>query len=402
MCGQINRQLKIAFVTTSFPLTRDSASGTFILKLAKSLPASMSVEVITPCASVQIQQQVSEEIAIRCVRYAPKRWQTLAHGPGGIPAAMRRGWRAWIQLGFLLPAMFIACLRAARKADLIHANWSVTGVIAGIAGRLTGTPVITTLRGSDVNKSEENRLFLFLLKACYRLSDLLVTVGEGIQKRIVTLIGIDAQKVRVIPNGVDEAFFSCQLPQLQGVLRIITVGSLVPIKGMDTLLNALALLPKDMHWELTVVGDGPERIFLESMVKNLKIDKYIYFKGALPPHQVPEQLALNHVFVLASRSEGRPNALLEALAASKAVVASSIPAITELIDDGGNGLLFPPDDPRFLAAQLQRLYQDAALLQRLAEKGRASVTGFNWSSTGCGYANIYQEILESEGFTHLA
>ena len=385
--------LRVAVVTTSFPLTSISASGPFILELVRHLPDHVQVEVITPCAPKPVQQLVSGRFRVNCFRYAPKRWQTLAHGPGGIPAAIGRGGEAWLLMGLFVPALFLACLRAARQADLIHANWSISGVIAGVAGWLTGVPVITTLRGTDVSRSDSGGLFRALLGTCFRLNARVVTVGRGIQERAALILGVDPRRIRVIANGVDKLFFACPVTDATGPLRLVTVGSLVPVKGMDTLFAALALMPSEIDWMLTVVGEGPERLALESMGRRNGIDGRISFSGVVPPEQIPDVLARHHVLVLASRSEGRPNALIEALAAARAVVASRIPEIAELVDEGKNGLLFSPDDAHGLAAQLQCLDRDRELLRQMGARGRASVRGLDWANTGQSYAKLYEETV---------
>jgi glycosyltransferase involved in cell wall biosynthesis len=289
--------------------------------------------------------------------------------------------------------MFAACLRAARHSDLLHANWSISGVVAGLAGRLMGTPVVTTLRGTDVNRSMESRLYRYLLRMCYRLSDRVITVGGCIGERAAKAMNVDPAQLDVIPNGVDDSFVRLGRLDVEGPLRIVSVGSLVPVKAVDTLLKGLRRLPPAIDWYCTIVGDGPERVRLESLARRSGLAERLKFAGALPPGRIAGVLADSQVFVLASRAEGRPNSLIEALAAGRVVVASDIPEIAELVVDGRSGLLVPPDDPERLADALQRLHQDPDLMKRLALAARESVRGMDWDVTGRRYARLYAEVL---------
>ena len=136
--------LRVAVITTSFPLTERSASGPFVLELVRHLPHDIEPTVITPCGTDRFASTTVNGYRLNCFRYAPRSWQILAHAPGGLPAALRGKVLAWPLLALFVPALFLASLRAARTADVIHANWSVTGVIAGLAG--AGLPLLVRLR----------------------------------------------------------------------------------------------------------------------------------------------------------------------------------------------------------------------------------------------------------------
>ena len=394
-CAEVvNQKIRVAVITTSFPLNDMAVSGPFIMELVRHLPEDIDATVITPCGTGSSTRSIqSDGYQVRCFRYAPRRWQILAHGLGGLPAALRAKPLAWLLLIVFIPALFLACLRAARMADVIHANWSVTGVIAGLAGALTATPCITTLRGTDIALSERSRVFRAVLKICAHLNQRLVAVGEGLRERAAEALSRSASSITFIPNGVSTAFFQIAPPVAQPCLRLVTVGSLVPVKGIDTLLEALALFDQAINWQLTLIGDGPEREHLESDARKHQIDGRICFVGALAPAAIPQALAKHEIFILPSRSEGRSNALIEALAAARAVVASDIPAVSELVIDGKNGLIFPVDDALALATQLCRLHENPAMVARLGEAGRASVTGLSWKETGRRYAALYRELI---------
>jgi glycosyltransferase involved in cell wall biosynthesis len=259
------------------------------------------------------------------------------------------------------------------------------------------TPVITTLRGTDVSRSADSFAMRLLLKSCFRLSRCLVAVGPGIRDDASRILGTDPDLIQVVPNGVDAGLFALPLPRPGAPLRLITVGSLVEVKDVRTILRALSLLPPDLRWELTLVGDGPQRPSLECLGRDLGISSSLRFVGAVPPRQVSDHLSRSQVFVLASRSEGRPNAMVEALAAGRTVVASRIPAHAELVTDARNGLLFERGNASELAACLHRLSRDSGLLTALGKRGRESVAGLSWEAAGESYASLYRRLAMADG-----
>ena len=162
-------------------------------------------------------------------------------------------------------------------------------------------------------------------------------------------------------------------------VRLLGVARLVPKKGVEVLLQALAALPPEVHWRYDHIGDGPLREKLAAAAQRLGLAEHITWHGALPQEEVIAAYRAADLFVLASRiaadgdRDGLPNVLLEAGAVELAVVASKITGVSELVEDGLNGRLVPPDDPAALAAALAALIRDPAARLRLGRAGRRRV-----------------------------
>jgi glycosyltransferase involved in cell wall biosynthesis len=162
-------------------------------------------------------------------------------------------------------------------------------------------------------------------------------------------------------------------------VRLLGVARLVPKKGVEVLLEALAALPAELHWRYAHVGAGPLRDALAAQAARLGIDPCITWRGALPQDQVVAAYRAADLFVLASRiapdgdRDGLPNVLLEAGALELPVVASRVGAVPELIEDGVNGRLVSPDDPAALALALAALIGDPAARLRCGRAGRRRV-----------------------------
>src|SRR5919106_970327 len=160
-------------------------------------------------------------------------------------------------------------------------------------------------------------------------------------------------------------------------VRLLGVARLVPKKGVDVLLAALAALPKSLAWRYEHVGGGPLLGDLQAEAERLGVADRITWRGALAADGVLEAYRAADLFVLASQvapdgdRDGLPNVLLEAGGMELAMVASRVAAVPELIEDGVNGSLVPPGDPAALASALAALIADPAARLRLGRAGRA-------------------------------
>ena len=162
-------------------------------------------------------------------------------------------------------------------------------------------------------------------------------------------------------------------------VNILSIGRLVEKKGTDLLLDALALLPRELHWRLLHAGGGPLKSRLERRARALGLADRIEWRGALAQGDILALYRSADLFALASRvasdgdRDGLPNVLAEAQSQGLACVATSVSAIPELIEDGKTGLLVPPESPKELARALEALIRDPALRQRLGDAGRLRV-----------------------------
>jgi glycosyltransferase involved in cell wall biosynthesis len=194
------------------------------------------------------------------------------------------------------------------------------------------------------------------------------------------------ERVELVYHGLDFA----HLPAAPGIARplrdgsaepvnILSVGRAVPKKGFADVLQALALLPKDLHWRFTQLGGGPLRPALIEQARQLGLAECTTFLGGRPQADVFEQYRQADLFVLASRiaedgdRDGLPNVLMEAQSQGLACVATDIAAIPELIEPGVTGLLTPPGDISALAMALERLIRDPAERSRLGAAGQGRV-----------------------------
>lgn len=187
-----------------------------------------------------------------------------------------------------------------------------------------------------------------------------------------------AQRVVHFPHQLNCARTIADRPARNGEqLRLLSVCRLVPKKGIDVVLRALALLP-DAPYRYRIVGDGPERARLQALVEVLGLDG-VEFAGPAPPEEVPMELARADVFVLGTSTaqdgdrDGIPNAMLEAMAAGVPVVMTDSGAVSEVIRHGRTGWLAPPNCPAALAKVLMEAASDYVNRRHVAVQAHLEV-----------------------------
>jgi glycosyltransferase involved in cell wall biosynthesis len=208
-----------------------------------------------------------------------------------------------------------------------------------------------------------------------------ITVSEAQRQAYLRAAGLDPTRVQTHLNGIDTEVFRPD-PIARADLRaklglepetvlFVTVAMLRPVKGVPDLLEAAALLRRQApRVRYVIVGDGPERAWLERRAAALGLEGVVFFAGALS--DVPSVLAAADVYVQPSLAEALPTSVLEAMAVCLPVVATSVGGVPEIVFPEQTGLLVPPGRPADLAAALARLL-DPAVRAAMGAAGRAWV-----------------------------
>lgn len=396
--------LRLLGVTTSFPLRRDSSAGIFVRRLYESLPEGWRVDVACPDDDVGVDADEYAGVARVAIRlhpvsYAPRCWQVLAQKSGGVASGLKAApWR-FLLVPSLLIGLLWRILREGRHADLLHANWAICGAMAVVAGKLLMRRVVTTLRGDDVTRADASCLDRVLLGAAVHGSAAIVCVSAAMAEQLRLRFPSRRNAIHVCLNGVDPMLLRIQkVPGELGALRVAVIGSLIRRKGLDVLIDAVALTRSRDAIRVRIVGDGPELESLRSQARRLGLVDSIQFLGEVAPSAVPGFLADADVLVLASRSEGRPNVVIEALAAGLPVISTDLPGVIGLVEPGVNGWCVPVNDVNSLAAALDEAVDSPGLLMRMAASARSRIaqTGHDWAATGRCYDSVFRGVLGIE------
>lgn len=383
--------MRVLVASTSFPVSAGSASGVFVKRLTDELKRYCNVEVIVPAGNRNVR--LSSSYSVHCFRYAPRRFQILAHEPGGLPVALRQHPWALSLVPVFIISFFFSLWKLSKNKDLLFANWSLSGFLAGIAGRLRGVPVCTTFRGEDVTKLESSRVRKFLVGQVLKLNAGVACVSDATHRDLRALFPEHAHKITHIPNGVGNDFLNIEPHvRISGGLKLVSIGSLIPRKNIQTVLRALAQTEESVT--LDIVGDGPEKESLFSFAEKLQIAGRVRFRGQVDSSEMAELIAQYDALVLASLSEGRPNVVLEGMAASCCVICSRLPGTEELISHEVSGLLFDSTDSLMLANCFCRLLHDQSLCRELGRQARQSIIEKELTWDGCGkqYYDMFCQI----------
>jgi glycosyltransferase involved in cell wall biosynthesis len=204
---------------------------------------------------------------------------------------------------------------------------------------------------------------------------------------------VPAGKLRMIPNGLDLHRYAPAAARA-AIRRVVMVANLRPEKGHDTLLAAIpAIVARHPEATFTLAGAGPRRDALETLARALSIDGRVRFAGEC--RDVPSLLADSDLFVLPSRSEAFPNAVIEAMAAGLPVVASDVGGIPEVVRDGVTGRLVPPDDARALADAVIGLMDDPGRAAGLGAAARAGVERYSIDRMVDAFERLYLTEIET-------
>jgi glycosyltransferase involved in cell wall biosynthesis len=269
----------------------------------------------------------------------------------------------------------------------VHCHFANHPALAGfVIHRLTGIPYSFTAHGSDLHVDRT------MLGDKVREAAFVVTISEYNRRMIVDACepGATTEHLHVIHCGVDTGVFTPRPAGNvgDGVLRLVSIGTLHEVKGQQYLLRACAeLRRRDVDVRCVIVGDGQDRHMLESLSRELGLGESVALVGRRTREQIAQHLAEADVLVAPSvptsggKREGIPVVLMEAMSAGLPVVSSRISGIPELVNDGVNGLLAAPFDSSELADVLERLAHDPALRCELGAAGRETVVaGFDVSS----------------------
>jgi glycosyltransferase involved in cell wall biosynthesis len=288
--------------------------------------------------------------------------------PGGCPV-LRLGVRSLLRPRAAGAAFRLARFLRRERIDVLQVYFPDSTYLGVLAGRLAGVPFVVRTRNNLGHwLTPAHRL---LGRLANRLTTLTVANCEAARQALLRDERPRPESVVVLENGVDlERFLA--VPPLDPAApprRVGAVANLRPVKGLDVFVRAAAAVGAG-HPDAVfrVAGEGELRPALERQVAEAGLAGRFTFAGSVD--DVPAFLAGVDVAVLSSRAEGMSNALLEYMAAGRAVVATAVGASGRLIEDGVHGLLVPPDDPDRLAGAIAALLRDPARAARLGAAAR--------------------------------
>jgi glycosyltransferase involved in cell wall biosynthesis len=395
--------MNVLMVASSYPKFPGDVTAPFIESIARAVAArGHAVDVLLP-HHPDLRRPPGEPVRVLEYHYAPRedwsRW--------GYAQSLEADVRVRPAMYLLAPLVALALRRALgslladRRYDVVHAHWVVpnAAMVADIA-TAHRVPLVVSAHGSDVFLAERSALAGAFARATLEAAARVTACSEDLRRRAVAL-GAREARTRTVPYGVDaEAFPAPAAPELRarlgapgGARLVLALGRLVEKKGLGTLVEAAAGT-SGVH--VAVAGAGDLRESLARRIEELRAP--VSLVGPLDRTEVAGALALADVVAVpsvvdrAGNVDGLPNTLLEAMAAGRAVVASRVAGIPDVIVDGVNGILVPPGDVAALRAAVGRLVADEALRARLGAAARATaIESHGWGTVARRFEECYAE-----------
>jgi O-antigen biosynthesis protein len=300
-----------------------------------------------------------------------------------------------------IPATIRSFLRLAREVsrlrpDIVHVHYIGPEILHFLALRpLFRYRLILSAHGSDVMTPTAGRTRRWARHAVTR-ADAVTAVSEPLRERLAEYPNMSGELVHVIPNGIDWNFWSAGARQPADRPTIVSVGRLTDVKGHDILLEAMQQIVEQVPGALLlIVGDGERRGELETISQRTLPPGSVAITGPLDPVAIRDVLGTAAVFVLPSRSEGMPLALLEAMAAGLPTVATDVGAVTHMLtradsnEVGPLGCTVPVEDTDSLAAAVVDILLDCDTAQEMGSNASARARDFGMTAMVDRYDALY-------------
>jgi len=295
---------------------------------------------------------------------------------------------------------------------MVHAHFAYPdGVGVALAARALRLPYVITVHGSDINVYATQRPLCWQIRWALTGAEGVIAVSRDLETKVGRLTQGAVNRLKYIPcAGFDPAVFFPRSPmkyraglvESRDARIVVFVGQLVPIKGVDLLVEAWDRLCRrggigDAD-RLVIIGDGKCRADLEHRVNAAGISARVRFLGAIPQDEVSRWLAAASLLCLPSHNEGTPNVVVEALASGIPVVATRVGGVPEIVLDGVNGLLLPPGDSGALADCV------AAALSRSWDRAKItdSVKHLTWQALAAENCEFLRSLTEEAGRASMA
>jgi len=300
---------------------------------------------------------------------------------------------------------FLDVLRLIRLEgiDIVHSHGKGAGLYGRLAARRAGIPAVHTFHGIHARYPVGGgRAYLMLERGLARITEAIVHVSESQALEAATLGLAPPGRTHVIVNGIDARCVAAaamtraaareELRLDPEALVLGTVARFDPVKGLDSLLRAFALVAaQGPAARLVIVGDGPEAPRLRALAAALGIEARVRMAGLIA--DASRVLPALDLYVSASRKEGLPLAVLEAMACELPVAATRVPGHVDVVVEGVTGLLAAPDDDRYLARAMRDLMTEPARRSVMGQAGRRRVEDrFAASRMAAETASLYRSV----------
>jgi teichuronic acid biosynthesis glycosyltransferase TuaC len=352
--------MRILFFSSIFPQPGKPIRGIYCWRLCQALAETCQVRVISPWSWLERLRHggpagTPPELGRSNARDLEVDYPSYYYPPGVL-----RNTYGWFMARSVRRSMRRAL--AEFRPDCVLSYWvHPDGAVAVEAAHSIGMPAAVIAGGSDILLLSRSKSRRRSIVETLRANDAIIAVGKDLRAKIIDL-GLPSEKVHIVYQGVDtDLFFPGDARTARAKLGLdhdgkvlLWVGNLLPVKGIDILLEACSLLlDRREQFHLYLVGDGPLRKDLEQDCVSRGLSAFVSFLGPRLPKELGDWYRAADLTVLPSRSEGLPNVLRESLACGTPFVASQVGSIPELAAGSVESRLVPPANAPALAGAIQ-------------------------------------------------
>lgn len=387
----------VLVLATSFPRwPQDHLTAMFLFELSKRHAKNYNIFFLVPHTKGVKLKEVWQNVTIYRFRYFwPEKLETLCYGSGIIPN-LKRNRLLYLILPFLFFFQFInICLLIKKeKIDIVHAQWFFpSGLTASVAAKIFHKPLIFSSHGPDIlNLSsvfwDKTRKFVI------KQANLVTVISPFFIKNLIDLYPPVKDKIFSISMGIDTNLFFFQPNRNNEEPKLLFVGRLSPVKGVNYLIRALPrILEKFPKARLEIVGYGSQEKELKALVKNLSLENKIIFSGGVVNKELPKYYHKSSVYILPSLVEGLPVAIMEAMACGCPVIATSVGGVTDLIENNVTGLLIIPKSVDEISQSVIKILSDKTLRENIIRNARKKIEeNYEWNIIASKFENLYDKV----------
>ncbi len=365
----------------SYPTDRRPGMGLAVYELADMPGFNTTIYTYRPGTGEKLRPLKSASARLVPLKFASPEMPRKRSGPAFLLKQVQR-------LGAIVGFNSRVIIRSLGTSyDIVHIH-SPMHALTGLIGKMRGAITCLTIHGTDFSRIAESSL----IRASLKPIDVIFCMTHAHQRQLREWF--PAKHVVYVANGTDIEYFSKDPPDSADRRKqIVGVGTLRWHKNFAALLRSFAALAKkDCEWRLTILGEGSDRQSLTRLADEMGIADRVSLPGAVSREHVRDALQQSAIFVLPSVTEGIPKALLEAMAAGCACIATDVGDCREVL--GASGLIVPPADDDRLTGALLALADSQAARHRLSKAAVRRSRNYTWSAYAQKHAEAYREVLE--------
>lgn len=366
-----------------------SAERITVVQAVNSLALAGAERTTTELACALDPEQF--EVHVVVVRDGPLRARLESEG---IPVHVVGGEFDW-----RFPLTIARTARVLRdlRPSIVHTHMIGSDITGFAAARLAGVPIVLTTQHDTYHRGWPFDWFRRFSGPRLAAS---VAISPSVVEYCTRALHVPAARVHVIENAVDTQRFEPAVCDQRRPVTFGAMGTLIPIKGHDTLLAAFArVLPTMPGARLLLAGQGPLRGALEQQARALGVAESVEFRGLV--EDVPGFLHDIDILVHPSHQEAFGLAIVEGMVACKPIIASDLPAIRHVLHEGDAGMLVPAGDAAGFAHAMERLAGDVPLARKYAQRGSEHARAFYCRSRlAAEYGALYHQLLAARASTN--